>query len=86
MGKPQQWFQAVAVLRGVEGEARAQKIHAKEFGTLITACGIQSGTLHKEWSRAFQPDDSRACSACRAVWLTSTSTTVFVFTRGEWFD
>lgn len=86
MGKPQRWFQAVAVFRGVEGQVQAQQIHAKEFGTLTTACGVQSGTLLKEWGRAFQPDDSRACPACRDVSSTFPSASVFVFATGESTD
>jgi hypothetical protein len=86
VGEPQRWFQAVAVFRGVGGKVRTQQIHAKEFGTLTTACGIQSGSLLKEWGRAFQPDDMRACPECRDVSSTFPSTSVFVFATGESID
>lgn len=50
--------------------APTSKIHAKEMGTLVTACGIRCESWPKWWDQPFPLDlDSDSCLRCREIVL-----------------
>lgn len=42
-------------------------VHAKEIGTLSTACGLGTLTWHKHWAPFQSVDPDAACPACGRV-------------------
>lgn len=42
-------------------------IHAKEMGTLTTACGLRSDTWFKFWAEDFPMPRTDVCQECRHV-------------------
>jgi len=42
-------------------------VHAKEMGSLSTACGIPCGTWPKWWDRPFYAEDWERCEDCLAI-------------------
>jgi hypothetical protein len=49
------------------GRERRRRVHAKAFGTTLTACGRNALTLEKIWYCAFDPYGSQACPECAEV-------------------
>lgn len=57
------WFQVVGPpLRGDPPDG--PRIHAKTYGSTVTACGIDAQNLDKLWGTAFDHESPVSCRAC----------------------
>jgi hypothetical protein len=65
------WFCAAPRRRlTVAGEGHvvpAFNVHAKEMGTLLTACGVNAGAFIKFYDVSFLPIPEEACQDCVGV-------------------
>jgi len=53
--KPHKWFQVVE-LGSWSRELKAERrVHAKSFGTTMTACGRSALNMRRDWDVAFEP-------------------------------
>lgn len=39
-------------------------LHAKQMGTMSTACGLPCDSWHRWWDRPFPPGDEGVCASC----------------------
>jgi hypothetical protein len=59
---------------GRVGPNPAHVVHAKEVGTVLTACGIQASSWHRFWGVSFLQDIGlRRCPSCLEEVLATTS-------------
>lgn len=49
------------------GRSEAAVVHAKEVGTVVTACGRHATTWHKHWTPFDSSPAGNRCTSCSAV-------------------
>lgn len=70
MTRPIRWFlttQFEHVTPPDKPASPSQLVHAKEMGTLLTACGQISTSWFKYWEQPFVPGAPGRCSKCQMV-------------------
>lgn len=70
--RPPDWFQIGAVIPADKSGRVERRVHAKAFGTTVTACGLPAANMQREWDLAFDVQDRGACPDCReaiATWV-----------------
>lgn len=70
MTRPIRWFltaQYEYVTPPDKPASPSRLIHAKEMGTLLTACGLISTSWFKYWEQPFVPGAPGRCSKCQIV-------------------
>lgn len=62
---PDRWFQVPTYAPAGPGPgSRALRIHAKTFGTVAAACGLNTYGLSKTWDLPFDAASPSACPEC----------------------
>jgi hypothetical protein len=67
MTRPHRWFRAAELGRTPHRREAAPRIHAKAFGTDLTACGVNASNMLKEWDQAFDRRHPLACQTCSSA-------------------
>ena len=65
MTTPHRWFETETLApRAHPSSTAIRLIHAKAYGTMFTACGVDAGTFTKRWERPFRCFQQDACLEC----------------------
>jgi hypothetical protein len=69
--RPRDWFEIRPFVPLDRRNERQTRVHAKAFGTTLTACGLSASNMHKDWNVAFRAGAPGTCQVCARAIATS---------------